>query len=74
VERKARHEEKGKAQQQEVQFYLSVGTQPVNEKVTVGVAQEQQELEKEQTSCPDRGAAPIPWQDVFGDNQLNLKE
>ena len=53
---------------------LLFGFELHDDAVRVGIAQQQNRLEKEQAGGPDRGAAAEPGQDNFGDERLNLEE
>jgi hypothetical protein len=46
----------------------------LSEGVGVGVAQKQQELEKQHAGGPDAGAAAEPGKDEFADHRLHLEE
>lgn len=60
--------------QGEVQFCLSTWGQSLGDKVRVEVAAEEEELEDEHVGGPDGGRSAEPRQDVFADDELDLKE
>jgi len=45
-----------------------------NEKVGVTITDDQTELEKQHASAPDGRTTTIPWENVAGDDGLNLKK
>jgi hypothetical protein len=35
---------------------------------------DEQNLKKEHAGCPDSRTPPVPWQNVFADQRLNLEQ
>ena len=69
-----RQEREGEEQEAEVEGGLTAGLQERRGKVGVGVAAEEQGLEKQEAGGPDAGAPAEPRENVFADEGLDLEE
>jgi len=53
---------------------LMFGAKINGEKMSIGIAYQEQQLKKEHACGPNSRATPEPWQDIPSDNRLYLKQ
>ena len=61
-------------QQEQVQTGLRLQPEKLRSEMSVEIAEQQKNLEEEETGAPNRRAAAKPGQDVFANDELNVEK